>query len=294
MAFLDRLLGRNSREQKVPGAAFSTTPIEISESNPPAELQAPSFMPPAEGVEKRRPDLTLPMVRRTGTKTSVRVRIVGAAVSLIAILGLTGLVIVVRMERQQQELVEKRERAAVACLRLATQEEERGEWEKALGHYRICVEQFEGLTHSFPGVPGYRRYLAHSHNSIGLLLRNAGDLSSARKELERALAIRGRLAADLPSVATYRQEFAASHYNVGLILRDQGERTRAGEEFELARETQEKLVADCPTLPDCRRELALSHYVLSDLSGRAWRPGRGPPGVGAGIDNSGENYRRLS
>jgi tetratricopeptide (TPR) repeat protein len=114
-------------------------------------------------------------------------------------------------------------------------------------------------------VPDYRRDLASSHNSLGLLLSDLGKRPEAEAEYRQALALPEKLASDFPGVPRYREELARSHNNLGNLLSDLGKRPEAEAEYRQALALQEKLATDFPTLPQYREQLARSYNNLGNL-----------------------------
>jgi tetratricopeptide (TPR) repeat protein len=140
-----------------------------------------------------------------------------------------------------------------------------GRLDAAEKEYRAALTLQEKLAEQFPAVPAYRKDLARSHNSLGLLLAGLSQLDAAEKEYRAALTLREQLAEQFPAVPAYRQELARSHNNLGLLLRDLGRLDAAEKEYRAALVLYEKLAEQFPGVHGYRQNLAGSHNNLGIL-----------------------------
>jgi tetratricopeptide (TPR) repeat protein len=102
-------------------------------------------------------------------------------------------------------------------------------------------------------------------NNLAMLYKARKDYPAAERLLERALAIRRKLAADFPTVPAYRQGLADGHSNLGNLLKDLGKRAEAEAEYGNALAISQQIVADFPAIPAYRHDLAASYYNLACL-----------------------------
>jgi len=77
---------------------------------------------------------------------------------------------------------------------------------EAVAAVRLARDGYAKLAADFPAVPQYRQKLAHSRNSLGVLLNDLGKRPEAEEQYRKALAIREKLAADFPAVPGYQVE----------------------------------------------------------------------------------------
>ncbi len=112
----------------------------------------------------------------------------------------------------------------------------------------------EALAAEHPAVPDYRRNLAVSHNSVGNLLEQTGELAGALAEQRRYQELMRALAAEHPEVPDYRRELAVSHNWVGDLLEKTGDVAGALTEQRRYQELMRALAAEHPEVPDYRRE----------------------------------------
>ncbi len=95
-------------------------------------------------------------------------------------------------------------------------------------------------------MPAYRSSLAASHNNLGLVLGEQGDLPSAQQHYEQASALQERLVEDFPDVPLYQQGLSRSHKYLGALFARLGEDNAARREFETALAMRESLAEGSP------------------------------------------------
>jgi serine/threonine protein kinase/Flp pilus assembly protein TadD len=165
-----------------------------------------------------------------------------------------------------------RGRTAAAAYRVGYIEYRLGRKTEAATAFRMARDGYAKLSADFPAVPDYRRYLANSHGSLGLLLADLGQWPEAEQQHRQALAIEEKLSNDFPAVPEHRQELARSHNSLGAMLAGLGRRPEAEQQYRQALSIQQKLADDFPAVPEHRQELARSHNnlgaVLTELGKR--------------------------
>jgi tetratricopeptide (TPR) repeat protein len=117
-----------------------------------------------------------------------------------------------------------------------------------------------------------RAVLAQSHNAIGVLLLAMGRSAEALQALQKALAIRQKLADANPTVATYQSNLATGHHNVGHLLMQTGKREEAMVSDRKALAIRQKLADANPAVADFQLQLAHSHSVIGLLLAQTGRP----------------------
>ena len=135
-----------------------------------------------------------------------------------------------------------------------------GRNEDAAAAYRRALARADVLMQRYPDNPVYVQGAAHSHLSLGKLLRATGDLAGARTQYEAALAIRERLAREHPAVTRYGRDLAMSHNFLGDLLRGTGDLAGARTQYEAALAIRERLAREHPTVT----EYYNLGYILSE------------------------------
>ena len=115
-----------------------------------------------------------------------------------------------------------------------------------------------------PRVPEYRRNLANSHHTIGIVHLSSGRLDRALAAFERARAIRVRLATDSPAILQYQLDLAESLSDIGTLQARARRLPEALEWHEQARAILAKLAGSDPSHETVRRYLAAAH---NDIAG---------------------------
>ena len=87
----------------------------------------------------------------------------------------------------------------------------------ALQAFRASLAIFERLAADDPTHAGWQRDLSVSHNKIGDVLRDQGDLAGALQAYRARHAIAERLAADDPSHAGWQRDVAVSYVKLALM-----------------------------------------------------------------------------
>jgi tetratricopeptide (TPR) repeat protein len=108
---------------------------------------------------------------------------------------------------------------------------------------------------------------------IGVHQQVRGDLSLARPNLERALALfEGLVAAD-PGNAGWQRDLSVSHNKMGDVLRAQGNLPAALESYRASHDIFERLAAADPGNAGWQRDLSVSHNKMGDV---LWAQGNLP------------------
>src|SRR5262249_20636353 len=122
------------------------------------------------------------------------------------------------------------------------------------------------------------------HESLGILLRDLGrhgGPGGAEEHLQKALALRSKLADEFRNMAAYRRELANTQSNLGNLLRvlgRHGGRGGAEEHLQKALTLRQKLAQGFPAVPGYRQDLAASHNEMGTLLRALGRHG-GPAGA---------------
>ena len=106
-----------------------------------------------------------------------------------------------------------------------------------------------------PPSPSSSATWPHSHNNIGVVLRETGKPAEALAAYEQARAILERLARENPTVTEFQADLAESHNNIGLCSRDTGKPAEALAAYEQARAILRAAGAEHPESPDYASDL---------------------------------------
>jgi len=85
--------------------------------------------------------------------------------------------------------------------------------------YQASLAIRERLAKADPGNAGWQRDLSVSHNKIGDVQREQGDLAAALTSYRASLAIRERLAKADPGNAGWQRDLSVSHERIGDVQR---------------------------------------------------------------------------
>jgi eukaryotic-like serine/threonine-protein kinase len=107
--------------------------------------------------------------------------------------------------------------------------------------YAAAIDLQRALANEFAAVPDYRRALATTHNSLGLLAR-ADDPAAARRHFEAAR----DLQAGLDEEPDDLDALAGTHTNLALLLDERNDPTAARAEYAAACAVRERLAKRCP------------------------------------------------
>jgi tetratricopeptide (TPR) repeat protein/tRNA A-37 threonylcarbamoyl transferase component Bud32 len=110
-----------------------------------------------------------------------------------------------------------------------------------------------------------RAVLARSHNTIAVLLMEAGKPAEALQAFQKALAIQQSLADANPAIAGYKSDLALSHNNVGTVLLRTGKPEEALSEWRRALAINQKLADAYPAVAEFQSALAGTHNNIGDL-----------------------------
>jgi tetratricopeptide (TPR) repeat protein len=109
------------------------------------------------------------------------------------------------------------------------------------------------------------RDLCVSHNKIGDIRRDQGDLQAALASYQAALAIAERLAAADPANAEAQRDLSISHNKIGDIRRTQRDLQAAMLSHLAALVIAERLAAADPANAEAQRDLSTSHDHIGDI-----------------------------
>jgi tetratricopeptide (TPR) repeat protein len=121
------------------------------------------------------------------------------------------------------------------------------------------------LAAANPSNAGRQHDLSASHNKLGDVLRDQGDLAGALLAYRESLAVTQRLAAADPSDPGCQRDFFVSHIKLGDVLRAQGDLAGALLAYRESLAVSQRLVAADPSNADWQRDLSVSHNKLGDV-----------------------------
>ena len=104
-----------------------------------------------------------------------------------------------------------------------------------------------------------------SHNRIGDVLRDQGNLPGALESYRASLAIAERLAKADPGNADWQRDLSVSHNGIGDVLRAQGNLPGALESYRASLAIRERLAKADPGNADWQRDLSVSHDRIGDV-----------------------------
>jgi tetratricopeptide (TPR) repeat protein len=122
------------------------------------------------------------------------------------------------------------------------------------------------LVQADPSHSGWQRDLAVSHERLGDLAVQTGDLKAARESYQQALAIRQRLVQADPSNTEWQRDLSVSHIKLGDLAVQTGELKAARESYQQDFAIAQRLVQANPSNREWQRDLAVSHERLGDLA----------------------------
>jgi serine/threonine protein kinase/tetratricopeptide (TPR) repeat protein len=126
-----------------------------------------------------------------------------------------------------------------------------------------AVQIWEKLAQENPQIPSYRMDLAKIHETLALLLRNAGRIQEAEQTVEKALVLRRELARESPGKASHSAWLAVSYRILADTQNAHNQPEQAEKTLRQALELQEKLVADFPAEATHQHELAQTQLALA-------------------------------
>ena len=130
-------------------------------------------------------------------------------------------------------------------------------------------------------MPSYRRGLARSHNSLGVLLADLRKRAEAQEQYQKALAIREKLAADFPAVSAYQMDLGGTYCNLGNLMGVAGKSVESLAWFQKAITTLRPVHERDPEAAMARQFLRNSHRgrasftVARESTPKRWRNGIG-------------------
>jgi tetratricopeptide (TPR) repeat protein len=122
-----------------------------------------------------------------------------------------------------------------------------------------------------PAVTSYQSQLAHSFNSIGILLSDTGKPADALASYEKARDILQKVADANPAVTSYQSQLAHSFNSIGILLSATGKPTEALASYEKARDIYQKLADANPAVTSYQRDLAKSNFNVGRLHAKEGR-----------------------
>ena len=140
-----------------------------------------------------------------------------------------------------------------------------GRYPDAERAYAAAIARAEQLSKQPAAEAAYLYELAASHNSLGELRLETGEITLANEELRQAAVLLIELVGRSP-LPLYRAELARSYHGLGLVLKQQGDRSAAEEQFRQAIAVQTKLSEELPSEPRYRADLAQMHRSASRWS----------------------------
>jgi tetratricopeptide (TPR) repeat protein len=166
----------------------------------------------------------------------------------------------------QGDDAESRAARAEGRIRVGRMRYRLGELTEAEADFDVSLGIYRQLAADFPSRTEFRRDLANSHTSRGVLLSATGRLKEAEADFDAGLGIRKQLAAAFPGRPEFRQDLANSLNNRGgVLLRATGRLKEAEADFDAALGIFKQLAADFPTRSQFRWELSACHNNRGDL-----------------------------
>lgn len=148
--------------------------------------------------------------------------------------------------------------------------------QEAIPPYEAARDRQEDLVrqpHADAALARRRREaLGTTLTALGAARIKAADLEGARRDLERAAAIRRELAAERPGDPDAQREWANTLMNLGFVQYHAGQFEEALKPFQQAQQIREAALRDSPSHTLLRRDLAKGYYNvghLATLLGRA-------------------------
>src|SRR5262249_3335987 len=126
--------------------------------------------------------------------------------------------------------------------------------------YRRALDIQEKLVAESPAVPKFRRDLARSYNSLGILLADLGKRAEAAESYQRAFRIQQELPAEFLTVPQYRVEVAGSQVNFGNLQLANGQPEEALQLHTRAIQTLEGVLQQVKVDGGAQRFLRNAHW----------------------------------
>ncbi|MEM1196533.1 MAG: tetratricopeptide repeat protein [Pseudomonadota bacterium] len=115
----------------------------------------------------------------------------------------------------------------------------------------------------------WERNLSVSHNRLGDVEKQAGDLAAARERYEAGLAIAETLAQREPGNAGWQRDLSVSHNKLGDVETQVGNLAAARERYEAGLAIRETLAQREPGNAEWQRDLSVSYDKLGDVERQA-------------------------
>jgi tetratricopeptide (TPR) repeat protein len=132
-----------------------------------------------------------------------------------------------------------------------------GRYDEAEAFLDKAVNLLKRLVADYPPAPEYQMELAHSYQSLGILLEERGRAREAEQAYRQGIACYKALPPNSASAA-YRRGLAQLLNNLGNSLDRTGQTQEAQEVGRQSVEEYKRLVAEFPTTPGYRNSLALA------------------------------------
>ena len=138
--------------------------------------------------------------------------------------------------------------------------------------YQSSLAIRERLASADRGNAGWQRDLSVSHNKIGDVLVEQGNLSEALEAYQSSLAIRERLASSDRGNAGWQRDLSVSHERIGDVANANGDTERAITAFSQAIAIYESLLKRNPDDSQARLFSVVPRWRLGALLGSAGLP----------------------
>lgn len=145
------------------------------------------------------------------------------------------------------------------------------EAEQAYAEAELMLNQLVSSEPRRLGNADYAADWARAMYNRGILFKETGHLSEARKKLERAVELLKELVARVPEHTAYRQHLARAWLNLGTVLAREDRLDIAAAAYEHAIELQTPLVTEFPKSTEYRYELAVTLNNVGNLLSRSGR-----------------------
>jgi len=149
--------------------------------------------------------------------------------------------------------------------RMASARRESGDGEAAETLLQQAIAEAAGASAVHRQVVAYRSELARCRNDLGIQLARRGQLETAEREHQAALALKQELVQQLPQRPAYRQSLAASWHNLARVRQQRSDPDGARQAYEHAVAEKDAVLRADPTVADSHNSLASSLHNLAGL-----------------------------
>ncbi len=141
-----------------------------------------------------------------------------------------------------------------------------GDLKSATRQLRAIHQQVQERAAADPANTESQRDLSISHNKLGDIAQDTGDLTVALAHYQASLDIRQKLAAAEPANTQSQRDLSVSYERLGDIARAAGDLTSARVHYQASLDIRQKLAAAEPANTGWQRDLSISHEKLGDIA----------------------------